>query len=267
MIRSSSYDFNGCPAAFFCFSTPGADTTSKLRRCLADDASSVREYLLSGRPSWFGCDLEPCMRRLQSIFLVLGIALFVFVVHKVGLASILRGLYLVGWSFLAIFVLELVIDALHSEGWRWCLPARARSVSRLDVFLARTAGVAVNVLTPTASVGGEVVKGMLLRRWVPLADGFASVMVDKLTFAIGQTMFLMIGIFALLGGFALSAEERAVALAALVVWIVAVAAFFLLQRAGIFRVGVGAMRAMFGGSMFVERLPGHAAEFDAKVST
>jgi glycosyltransferase 2 family protein len=208
------------------------------------------------------------MHRLQSIFLLLGIALFVFLVQRVGPASILHGLYLVGWSsFFAIFVLELLIDALHSEGWRWCLPAEGSAISRLDVFLARTAGVAVNVLTPTASVGGEVVKGMLLRRWVPLADGFASVMVDKLTFAIGQTIFLMIGIFALLGGFVLSDNERAVALLALVLWIAAVAAFFLLQRAGIFRVGVGAMRAMFGGSMFVERLPGHAAEFDEKVAT
>jgi len=206
------------------------------------------------------------MRRLQFCFLLLGIALFVFVVGKVGPGSIFHGLSLVGWSFLTIFGLELVIDALHSEGWRWCLPAPARAVSRLDVFLARTAGVAVNVLTPTASVGGEVVKGMLLRRWVPLADGFASVIVDKLTFAIGQALFLVMGLLAVLGGLSFSPQERAVALAALAVWIAAVVAFFLFQRAGIFRVGLGAVRAMFGSSV-LERLPGHAAEFDAKVAT
>lgn len=62
------------------------------------------------------------MHRLQLLFLLLGVGLFVFVVQKAGLVEIARGLYAVGWSFAAIFALELVIDLLHSEGWRWCLP-------------------------------------------------------------------------------------------------------------------------------------------------
>jgi hypothetical protein len=59
---------------------------------------------------------------------------------------------------------------------------------------ARTAGVAVNQLTPTASVGGDFVKAGLVRRWVPVTDGFASVMVDKLTFALGETIFVVVGL-------------------------------------------------------------------------
>jgi glycosyltransferase 2 family protein len=207
------------------------------------------------------------MRRLQLFLLLLGIALFAYVVHKANLARVLQGLYAVGWSFLTIFALELIIDFLHSEGWRWCLPHHGHAVTHLDTFLARTAGVAVNVLTPTATVGGEVVKGMLLRRWVPLADGFASVMVDKLTFALGQAIFLCCGAFAVLTGLSLDADERMVALAALSLWIVAVIIFFALQRAGIFRVGLGVVRTVFGSSELIERLPGHAADFDAKVTT
>ena len=101
------------------------------------------------------------MRRLQFLLLLLGVGLFIYVVQKAGLGRILFGLRLVGWSFAGIFALELVIDLLHSEAWRWCFPAGPSAVSRFDAVLARTAGVAVNVLTPTATVGGEVVKGIL----------------------------------------------------------------------------------------------------------
>jgi glycosyltransferase 2 family protein len=207
------------------------------------------------------------MHRLQLLFLLLGVALFVFVVQKAGLSQIARGLQVVGWSFAAIFALELLIDFLHSEGWRRCLPDGMDSVSRLDALLARTAGVAVNVLTPTATVGGEVIKGMLLRRWVPLADGFASIMIDKLTFAVSQAIFLCAGAVALLTGLSLDREERALALAALGLWILAVLAFFLLQRAGILRVGLGVVRTIFGGAALLERVPGDAAVFDSRVAT
>lgn len=206
------------------------------------------------------------MRRLQLLLLLLGVALFGFVVHKAGIGRVVDGLRTVGWAFLSIFAIELAIDALHSEAWRWCLPESVRSISRFHTLLARTGGVAVNALTPTASVGGEVVKGMLLRRWMPLANGFASVMVDKLTFAIGQALFLCFGMAAVLTGLSLNSTERALAVAALAVWLIAVVAFFVLQRTGIFRLGVGIVRGLFGGSAMIERLPGHAEAFDALVT-
>jgi len=207
------------------------------------------------------------MRRLQLLLLLLGVGLFVFVVQKAGVARILHGLRSVGWWFLAVLALELLIDVLHSEAWRWCMPGGVHRVSRFDTLLARTAGVAVNVLTPTATVGGEVVKGMLVRRWVPLADGFASVMVDKLTFALGQAIFLSTGTLAMLTGLSLDVEEKALALGVLALWIAAVVAFFALQRAGIIRVGLGVVRTVFGGSALLEHLPGHAVAFDTKVAT
>ncbi|MGH7858527.1 MAG: lysylphosphatidylglycerol synthase domain-containing protein [Candidatus Binatia bacterium] len=206
------------------------------------------------------------MRRIQLILLLLGIGLFVLVVHRVGLGDIARGLGAVGWSFLGIFAVELVIDALHSEGWLWCLPARSR-ISRLRLLAARTAGFAVNALTPTATVGGEVVKGMLIRRWVPLVDGFASVMVDKLSFAVGQAVFLLVGLVTVFEAVPFNARERQFAVVAVVVWVAAVGAFFALQRFGILRTGFRVMRALFGGAALVGRLPGHAAAFDARVTS
>jgi uncharacterized protein (TIRG00374 family) len=207
------------------------------------------------------------MRRLQLVLLLVGVALFIVLIRRVGLGAILSGLESLGWSFLGIFLIELAIDALHTEGWRWCLPPEARLGPRFHLLAARTAGVALNILTPTAGVSGEVMKGLLLRRWVPLADGFASVMVDKLTFAIAQAIFLLFGLYSLLARLPFDTREREVAVVLVTLWTAGVVAFFALQRAGLFRLGLGAVRALFGGSAFLDRLPGHAAEFDRRVSS
>jgi uncharacterized protein (TIRG00374 family) len=207
------------------------------------------------------------MRRLQLALLLLGVGLFVLVLQKVGFTTVAKGLLVLGWTFPLILGVEFLIDALHTEGWRHCLPTVARRrVPRLDLLLVRTAGVGVNVLTPTATVGGEVVKGMLLKRWIELGDGFASVMIDKLTFALGQTGFLLLGLGAVLQVVPFSPRERLLSVVAAGLWLVGVAGFFILQRRGIFRFGVGALRAVFGGSGIFERLPEHAADFDERIT-
>ncbi|MGH7804205.1 MAG: lysylphosphatidylglycerol synthase domain-containing protein, partial [Candidatus Binatia bacterium] len=207
------------------------------------------------------------MRRLQLALLLLGIGLFFVVLQKVGFATVAKGLLVLGWTFPLILAVEFLIDALHTEGWRHCLPTTARTrVPRLDLLLVRTAGVGVNVLTPTATVGGEVVKGMLLKRWIELGDGYASVMIDKLTFALGQTGFLLVGLGAVLQVVPFSPRERILSIVAAGLWLAGVAGFFILQRRGIFRFGVGALRAVFGGSGIFERLPEHAADFDDRIT-
>jgi glycosyltransferase 2 family protein len=205
------------------------------------------------------------MRRLQLALLLLGVGLLVLLIRRVGAASIVAGLTEVGWAFAAIFAIEMAIDAMHTAGWARCFPIDARLLPKLDLFLVRTAGVAVNVLTPTASLGGEVVKGILARRWVPLTDAFASVMVDKLTYALGQAVFLVVGLVAVLRIVPLAARERWIATAGALLWLAAVGAFFVMQRRGIFGSGVSALRTLFGGSAMLERLPGHAEAFDRRV--
>jgi len=209
----------------------------------------------------------PVMRRLQLFLLLIGIALFVLVVRNVGVSTIVQGLRSVGWSFVGIFAIELLIDALHTEGWRWCLPPHERVVPFFHLLATRTAGFAVNALTPTATVGGEVVKGMLLRRWVPLADAFAAVLVDKLTFAVAQAMFLVVGLVSVLQGIPLNARERTFAVVIVIVWTAAVGAFFALQRYGVFRIGIGVVRGLFGGGSLLERLPERTADFDSRITT
>jgi uncharacterized membrane protein YbhN (UPF0104 family) len=77
-------------------------------------------------------------------------------------------------------------------GWRFAF--RRDRVPLGVLFRARLAGEAVNMTTPTASLGGEPVKTWLIRGHVPLAESLPSVIIAKTTITIGQALFLLVGV-------------------------------------------------------------------------
>ena len=97
---------------------------------------------------------------------------------------------------------------------------------------ARLAGEAVNVTTPTASVGGEPVKVYLLRYWVSLLEGLASVIADKTTLVVGQGLFLVLGLTLARTVVPLSGPLLTAMTVLLVVEALAVAGFVVVQLRG-----------------------------------
>jgi hypothetical protein len=170
------------------------------------------------------------------------------------------GLRSVGWWFVAVFALELVIDVLHSG--LALVPAGKFTKCLRDTLLARTAGVAVNVLTPTATVGGESSGELLLlgsaRRRFRVGDG-------RQAFALSQAIFLSTGMLAVFTGLSFDAKEEALASArsrsgsrpSLP---------SSLQRAGIFR-SASASCGRFSAAPRSSNACRHAATFDTKVAT
>lgn len=88
------------------------------------------------------------MRRFQLALLAVGTILFVLVVRRAGLAEVVAKILQVGWLFAGILFADLLIDLLHTMGWRRCFLPEARRIPTLDLFLCRKAGVAINTLTP-----------------------------------------------------------------------------------------------------------------------
>lgn len=136
------------------------------------------------------------MRRLVRPGLVaLGLALVAYLVYQAGPAAIWRSFETLSWRLLLVICFPFsVATLLHTVGWRCTFPGAPPSFGRL--LGARLAGEAVNVATPTASVGGEPVKAYLIRPAVPLQIGLASVVIDKTTVVVGQTGLLLAGVVA-----------------------------------------------------------------------
>ncbi|MBI2529333.1 MAG: flippase-like domain-containing protein [Candidatus Rokubacteria bacterium] len=130
---------------------------------------------------------------LRPLLLLAGAAFIVYLVYEVGPATVWESVRTLSWRLLLVvcfpYALTTTLDTL---AWRCVFLGRAAPFWPL--WGARLAGEAVNATTPTASVGGEPVKAYLLRPWVPLPEGLASVIVDKTTVVVGQGLFLVLGL-------------------------------------------------------------------------
>ncbi|RMH59605.1 MAG: TIGR00374 family protein [Candidatus Hydrogenedentota bacterium] len=141
-------------------------------------ASRARASSFGGR-RWF---------RIALFFL--GIGTFVWVLRSCNEERVWEALGGVGWKFLPIFFLELVFDAANTVGWRLAFPV-GNVPGFWKLFFVRQAGTTINQVTPTATLGGEPLKAMLLAPTVPIPDGLASVILAQTTFMIAQMIFVL----------------------------------------------------------------------------
>ena len=132
-------------------------------------------------------------RLLRPLLLAVGLGFIAWLVWDLGPAAVWETIRTLSWR-LALLVLfpYCVAVALDTLGWRVLLPGSRVPWGALAS--ARLAGESANLLTPTASVGGEPLKAYLVRGRLPLDEGLASVVVDKTTMVIGQAVFLAAGL-------------------------------------------------------------------------
>ena len=193
------------------------------------------------------------MRRALSLALVLaGAALLATLLHAVGIARLAAELRALGWAAAAVVALELVVDACNTLAWRQTL---APPVGLARLFWIRQAGTAVNQLTPTATVGGEVVKTWLLRPGVPAAEAVASLLATRTSYALAQALVVLAGLGVLAGR--LDDAPGLVRAAGLVLaaMLVGVGLLVVLQRRGVF---APLAARVLGGRGGVRREPLHA---------
>lgn len=127
---------------------------------------------------------------------VLGIALLVFLIWQVGTQDLLHRLVALGWRAPLMLWPFTLIAAIDGWAWAFTLPRNGpKRPSLLSLTMIRLAGESVNELTPTAYLGGEPVKAMLLvDRGIPAASSTVSVVVAKTMLTVGQVVFILLGI-------------------------------------------------------------------------
>jgi glycosyltransferase 2 family protein len=132
-------------------------------------------------------------RLLRPLLLAVGVGFIAWLVWDLGPAAVWDAIRTLSWrlGLLVLFPYCMAV-AFDTLGWRVLLP-RCR-VAWGPLFAARLAGESANLLTPTASVGGEPLKAYLVRDRLPLDEGLASVVVDKTATVMGQAAFLAAGL-------------------------------------------------------------------------
>lgn len=132
-----------------------------------------------------------------SLGLIAGLAIIAGLVLWTGLGQVMAILTTAGAGLLLIVFLAPPEALAASEAWRQLYPGERRPAF-WSTFRASWMGMAVNVLLPVATVGGEVVKArVLVLSGTPLTDAAAATLVDKTVQAIATLIWGIVGLMVL----------------------------------------------------------------------
>lgn len=134
------------------------------------------------------------MKFFNIILLILGCALLAALILSVGPGELWSQLSSLGWGLIPFALCEGIAEMVHTIGWRHCLSGDLRSISWFRLYRIRMAGYAINYLTPTASIGGEVTKTTLLAAQSQVSQAASGVLIGKVCFGLAHLLFVLLGV-------------------------------------------------------------------------
>lgn len=207
-------------------------------------------------------------RTLRTLVtLLVGVGLIAWLLRHAGFAEVETNLLALGHRAPLVLIPYAIIALFDSYGWACTFSAESRRrVSLWRLYLVRMAGEAVNSVTPTAAVGGEPVKALLLRQaGVPAAEAVASLVITKTALTVTQALFVVVG----LAGLFEFKELHWIGMLLLAVLFVLCLGFGFglvhLQRRGPVTTLWRWLHRIMPRARFVERLAGAAASIDQRL--
>ena len=202
------------------------------------------------------------MKRFHTLSILLGVILLAFLIWEIGAGQLWRELTLLGWGLAPLILIEGVADLLRTYGWRFCLSEPHRSLPFFHLFRIRMAGISINYLTPTAGLGGDVTKGALLSLNHRGPEAATGVIIGKLSEALAQLLFVVVGSIAILRGIELSAGVWAAMLAGTVLLGGGMVGFLVVQKYGKLGAVLRWLVARRVGGQILEKAARHITEVD-----
>jgi uncharacterized protein (TIRG00374 family) len=134
--------------------------------------------------------------RGRPLLIALGLGMLAFLVYEVNTEDLAARFLALGWHAPLLLWPYLLVAIVDGWAYSFTLPRNGIPHPRLPtLILIRLAGESVNTLTPTAYLGGEPVKAMLLvKRGMTAASSTVSVVVAKTALTVGQIVFVLLGI-------------------------------------------------------------------------
>jgi uncharacterized protein (TIRG00374 family) len=169
-------------------------------------------------------------RWARALLSVAGLALLVVFILKVGAATVLG--YIVDFGPWFLVIVGLGFGWIFLQSWAWSLiqAAHFRPIPLGRLFRAKLISDSLNTLIPTANLGGDAVRPLLIKRQVPLEEGIPSVLVDKTAEGFASALFLVSGF--LLSLVRLPRGLNTAAAICLAATVVGIALFIVIQMKG-----------------------------------
>jgi len=158
----------------------------------------------------------------------IGLALLVL---RSGPARLARDAAALGAGAAFVVAAAALEHLLHALAWGRCFAPRRRPPLR-ELLGAQIAAHAVNLATPTATLGGEVVRGGLAWGGASTGERVAALTADRLSHALADVAIGLVGFAVLLRSGVLEGAALAASGAGALALVTGIGAFFSLQRRG-----------------------------------
>lgn len=133
-------------------------------------------------------------KNFRYIFLAVGVILLFTLIRKVGLTTISENISELGWYFIPILSFSFIGFICYTEAWMEFLKRLSSGIKFWDLFKIKLTGDAVSTLTPVNFIGGDPMRIYLLRKNFPVAEGAASVVVDRTLHSAATIFIIILGI-------------------------------------------------------------------------
>ena len=131
----------------------------------------------------------------QKLIAALGALGLIILVWRIDLNAVQLSLLHVGWGMALVLSQEIVAHVLNAWGWRFAFTREVAPCFSLgELIRLRVAGDAINYLTPTATIGGEVARTLMLRDVCGADVRAVSVVIAKATQTLAQALFVTAGL-------------------------------------------------------------------------
>lgn len=140
---------------------------------------------------------KTALKALQIISLVAGLGLFVYLIKQTGLETLAQYLKMMGWGFVFIIALSAIRNLARAASWYYSIEPSRRNVGYWPLMNVMLAGEAIKFLTATGPFLGEPAKAAMVRREVPLVEGFSSIVVENMIYNLTVFLVMLTGLPAL----------------------------------------------------------------------
>jgi glycosyltransferase 2 family protein len=134
-----------------------------------------------------------------SIPLIIGLALFWIAFEYIDFKEFFEIISKANiWYVLLYFLISIILLACAVARWKLILLSQKKNINFIYLFKAYLAGYAVSYLTPSAKLGGEPIRALMLnKKGVKTPEALSSIIIDKTLELGGSLIFFIIGVILL----------------------------------------------------------------------
>ncbi len=204
---------------------------------------------------------------VMLLFFFGGLMLLGVMVWQVGLADLAASFEALGLWIIPYIGLRTLPVFLHTAGWMACFPGDRLPLRLWQLVLVSRAGHAINQVTPTATVGGEMVKVLLLESAMPREQAMAAVVIDKASSTLANMFYLALGMLYLAHHLPIPIELKISLSITIGLSSLGMIGFVAFQRYGILTKLLHYLERRHIGQEGVQRLSRHLIPLDAQLAT